>query len=186
MLNDNKPHSATTSRYSVAGAQHAAPLQKRSDYGRFRRRTLQILNYNKPHSATTSRYSVAGAQHAAPLQRRRGESSEVTDDFAGGVGAGGAGEAVAGMRAGAAEKKAADGRFVARPIENGAHGEKLIEREFAVKNVASSETVGCFEIFGRDDLHVFDEIGQVRRVSGESLDDGVPQVIAARVPVPFS
>src|SRR6266851_4801264 len=89
------------------------------------------------------------------------------------------------MRAGAAKKKAADGGFVARPIENGAHSEKLIEREFAVKNVASSETVGRFEILGRDDLHVFDEIGQVRRVSGESLDDGVPQVIAARVPVPF-
>src|SRR6266852_1479559 len=68
---------------------------------------------------------------------------------------------------------------------SGAQHEKLIERELVMKNVAASETVGRFEILGRDDLHVFDEIGQVRRVSGESFDDGVSQVVAARVPVPF-
>src|SRR5258708_17875440 len=89
------------------------------------------------------------------------------------------------MRAGAAKKKAADGGFVAGPIENGPHGERLMEGELAMKNVAAGETVGRFEILGRDDLHVFDEIGQVRRVSGESFDDGVSQVVAARVPVPF-
>src|SRR5258708_35121829 len=83
------------------------------------------------------------------------------------------------MRAGAAEKKAANGRLVARPIENGAHGEELIEREFAVKNVAAGEPVGSFEILRSDDLHGIDEIGQVRRVGGESFDDGVAQVVAA-------
>jgi len=107
------------------------------------------------------------------------------DDFAGGVGTGGAGEAVAGMGARAAEEKAADGRFVARPIKNRAHGEELIEREFAVENVAAREAVGSFQIKRRDDLHVFDEIGQVRRVGGESFGDGVAQVEAARVPVSF-
>ena len=89
------------------------------------------------------------------------------------------------MRAGAAKKKAADGRFVTRPIENGTHGEKLIESELAMKNVASGEAVGSFEIKRRDDLHVFDEIGQIRRVSGQGFDNGVAQVVAARVPVPF-
>src|SRR6266404_7970686 len=126
-----------------------------------------------------------GSSGAAPLERIRKESSEGVDDFAGGVGAGRAGEAVAGMRAGAAEKEAADGRFVARPIENGAHGEELIESEFAVENVAAGEAVAGFEILGRDDLNSFDQAGKIWRVSGESFDDGVAQVVAARVPVPF-
>src|SRR6266853_2570526 len=99
-----------------------------------------------------STYEAAGAQHAAPLRRRRKESSKFADDFASGVGAGNAGQAVAGMRAGAAKKKAADGRFVTRPIQNRAHGEELIESEFAVKNVAAGEAVGSFEIKRRDDL----------------------------------
>ena len=89
------------------------------------------------------------------------------------------------MRAGAAKKKAADGRFVTRPIQNGTHGKKLIESEFAVKNVAAGEAVGSFEIKRRDDLHVFDETGQIRRVSGQGFDNGAAQVVAARVPVPF-
>src|SRR5713101_8945030 len=96
-------------------------------------------------------------------------SAKGVDDFAGGVSAAGTGEAVAGMRAGAAEKKAANGSLVARPIENGAHGEELIEREFAVKNVPAGEAVGGFEIFRRDDLHGFDEIRQVRHVGGEDV-----------------
>src|SRR6202165_4640616 len=132
-----------------------------------------------------STYGAAGAQHAAPLQRRGKESSEVADDLAGGVGAACAGQAVAGMRAGAAKKKAADGRFVARPIENGTHGEKLIECDLAVKNGAPGKAVGSFEIKRRDDLHVFDEIGQIRRVSGQGFDNRVSQVVAARVPVSF-
>src|ERR1700686_3356918 len=110
-----------------------------------------------------STYEAAGAQHAAPPQGRGKESSEVADDFAGGVGAACAGQAVAGMRAGAAKKKAADGRFVARPIENGTHGEKLIECELAMENVAAGEAVGSFEIKWRDDLHVLVEMGQIRR-----------------------
>src|SRR2546430_10826247 len=92
-----------------------------------------------------------GCSDARPPQRSR-KSSQVADNFAGGVDAGGAGEAVAGMGAGTAEKKATDGCLVARPIENRAHGEKLIECELAVENVAAGKTVGCFEILGRDDL----------------------------------
>src|SRR6266436_818062 len=122
----------------------------------------------------------------APLQMQRKRSSEGVDDFAGGVGAGGAGEAVSRMGAGAAKEEASDGSFVARPIENGAHGEELIESEFAVENVTAGEAVGGFQIKRRDDLHGFDEIGQIRRVCSESFGDGVAQVVAARVPVPFS
>ena len=48
-------------------------------------------------------------------------------DFAGGVRAGLAGQAGAGMGAASAEKEAVDGRVVARPIEERTHGEELVE-----------------------------------------------------------
>src|SRR2546429_4492871 len=89
------------------------------------------------------------------------------------------------MRAGAAKKKAADRRFVARPIENGTHGEKLIECELAVKNVAAGEAVGGFEILGGDDLDAFNQAGKIGRVRGESLDDGVAEFLAAGGPRPL-
>src|SRR4029077_20262887 len=104
---------------------------------------------------------------------------------AGGVRAGSAGQAIAGMGARAAKEEAADGRFVTRPIEDGAHGEKLIEREFAVENVAASETVGRFEILGRDDLHAFDEAWKIRGVGGERSNDGGAKFPAAGVPISF-
>ena len=64
------------------------------------------------------------------------------EDFAGGVVAGGAGDAVAGMRAVAAEVEAFHGRGVARPAEERAHGENLVEGQFAVERVAAGEAVG--------------------------------------------
>src|SRR5580704_1070445 len=87
------------------------------------------------------------------------------------------------MRSGAAEIKATDGGFVASPIENGAHGEKLVECEFAVKNVASGEAVNGLEIERSDDLRLFDEAGQIGGVLRESFDDGDAEISAARLPV---
>src|ERR1700756_5648894 len=95
----------------------------------------------------------AGASSRSP------RLAEGVDDFAGGVGAARAGETVAWMRAGAAKKKAADRRFVARPVENRPHGEELVKCELTMKNVAAGKTVTCFEVLGRDDLHAFDEAG---------------------------
>src|SRR5690242_19832586 len=89
------------------------------------------------------------------------------------------------MRARAAKKEATDGRFVARPIENGTHSEKLIEGKLAMENVAAGETVGGFEIFGRDDLDAFDQAGKIRRIVGESSDDDGAEFPAAEVPIPF-
>src|SRR5207244_12871427 len=102
-----------------------------------------------------------GCSDARPPQRSR-KSSQVADNFAGGVGAGGAGEAVAGMGAGTAEKKATDGCLVARPIENRAHGEKLIECELAVENVAAGKTVRAFELLGAYDVAACDPAGKIR------------------------
>ena len=93
------------------------------------------------------------------------------DDFFGGVGTARAGESVAGMRAGAAEEESANRSFVARPIEDGAHGEELIEREFAVEDVAAGESVDGFEIARRDDLHRFDDLVEVGRMDSERFED---------------
>jgi hypothetical protein len=87
------------------------------------------------------------------------------------------------MGAGAAQEKATDRSLVARPVENGAHGEELIERQLAVENVAAGETVGCFEILGGDDLDALDEAGKIGGVGGKSFDDGVAEFCAAGVPV---
>src|SRR5580692_7977967 len=87
------------------------------------------------------------------------------------------------MRPRAAEIKTADGSFIARPIESGPHGEKLIQGEFAVENVATGETVNGFEVLRSDDLHVLNEAGKIGGVLGESFDDRVAQFFAARVPV---
>jgi len=107
------------------------------------------------------------------------------DDFAGGVGAAHAGEAIAGVCAGAAKKESADGRFVARPIENRAHGEELVESEFAVENVAAGESVRDFEILGSDDLHAFHEAGKVRGVRGERSNDSGAEFAPEDIPIPF-
>src|SRR5947207_12089931 len=89
------------------------------------------------------------------------------------------------MRAGAAKKQAADGCFIARPIENGTHGEKLVERKLAVENVAAGETVRGFQILGRDDLHAFDQAGEIRRIVGKSSNDVRAELPPAEVPIPF-
>src|SRR6266853_3786320 len=112
-------------------------------------------------------------------------STQVSDDFAGGVGAACAGEAVTRMGAGATEKKPADGRSVARPIEDRSHGEKLIESKLAVENVAASETVGGFEILGRDDLDAFDQAGKIRGVRRERSNDSGAKFPTAGIPIAF-
>src|ERR1700722_8028662 len=89
------------------------------------------------------------------------------------------------MSAGTTEKQAADGRLVAGPIENRAHGEKRIKGEFAMENVAASETVNRFEVMRSDDLHVFDEAGQIVGVLRESFDYSVPEILPAGTPVRF-
>src|ERR1700684_2645104 len=98
-------------------------------------------------------------------------SAEVVDDFLCGVGTAGAGESVAGMRAGAAEEKSANRSFVARPIEDRTHGAELIESECAVEDGAAGEAVNSFEIARRDDLHRLDDLIEVGRMDCERLED---------------
>src|SRR5229473_6504077 len=89
------------------------------------------------------------------------------------------------MRAGTAEEKATDGCFVARPIEDGTHGEELVESKLAMENVAASKTIRGFEILGSDDLDAFDQAGEIRSVRGERANDSGTEFAAAEVPIPF-
>ena len=79
------------------------------------------------------------------------------------------------MRARTAKKKAADGSFVTRPIENGTHGEELIESKLTMENVAAGETVGSLEILGGNDLDAFDKACEI----------GFEGIIAKRVDAPY-
>ena len=115
----------------------------------------------------------------ADARRRAPKLSKLADDLAGRVSAGSPGQAVAGMRARAAEKKTAYGRLVARPIENRTHGEKLIQSEFAVKDVTAGEAVGGLEILRRDDLNALDQARQIGRISGESAQNRFGKTSAA-------
>src|ERR1700744_5310248 len=94
-------------------------------------------------------------------------SAEVVDDFFGGVRTTCAGESVARMRAGAAEEQSANRSLIAGPIEHGTHGKKLIEREFAVEDVAAGEAVDRLEVARRNDLHRFDDLIEVGRMNAD-------------------
>jgi hypothetical protein len=103
--------------------------------------------------------------------------------LAGGVEAGGAGEGDSGVRAGAAEEESTDGRLVTGEAEERAHGEELVEGEFAVGDVAAGEAVIGFEVERSDDAAREDFRGKIGRVFGEGADDGVGEGIAAMIPV---
>ncbi len=108
---------------------------------------------------------------------------EVFADFAGGVVAAGAGETGAGVGAGTAEVEMANGSAVARPTEQGAHGEKLIESGFAMEDVAAGKTVIHFEILGSEHFAVEKERADLRNVFFERFDDGITERFAVRVPI---
>ena len=89
-----------------------------------RRRLLELIEFT---------VDVCGGIYVEILQQSlsdlhpAGELAEGVDYFAGGVGAGGAGQPVAGVGAGATEEEIADGSSVARPVKDRAHGKELVE-----------------------------------------------------------
>src|SRR5208282_388842 len=104
-------------------------------------------------------------------------------NLARGVSAGAAGEARSRMRSTAAQIQAVDRCLVACPVEQGAHSEELIEREFTVEDMAAGEPVGFFEIPGRDDLPVQDGLRQIRRVLRDGVHHGFAECGALALPV---
>ena len=85
------------------------------------------------------------------------------------------------MRTVAAKIKLLNGSLVARPIQQRSHREELVEREFAVKNMAAGKSVSIFEVFRRDDLVAQDLLRQRRRVLRNCLHD----CLAERCPLAF-
>ena len=64
----------------------------------------------------------------------------------------------------------------------GPHGEELVERKFAVEDVAAGQAVGLFQVLRRDDLVCQDQLRQIRRVLRKCLDHGFAQRYRAGSP----
>src|SRR2546430_16976950 len=87
------------------------------------------------------------------------------------------------MRSRPAQIQVANRRAVSCPVEQWTHGEKLIERQLAVKNVSASESVCIFQVLRSNDLVGQDQLRQVRRVLRQSLNDGIAKRYAFGFPV---
>ena len=87
------------------------------------------------------------------------------------------------MRAAAAQIQAFNRSLIACPVEQRPHGEELIEREFAVKDVASGKAIGFFEIFGCDDLMAQNDLRQIRRVLRNCLHHRFAERLALALPI---
>src|SRR5687768_11946112 len=81
-------------------------------------------------------------------------ASEIFEDFAGRIQAGEARDAIARMCARAAHVQPAYGRAISRPSQQRTHREELVERQLAMEDVASGQTVCRFQIDRRDHLPV--------------------------------
>src|SRR5439155_4352164 len=86
------------------------------------------------------------------------------------------------MSAGPAEIEIFNWSAVVSAAENGAEGEELIQRVFAMKDVSAAETVGLLQIEGRDDLAVNDQVGEVRGVGRKGSNHGIAELVAAGIP----
>src|SRR5262245_22160427 len=79
------------------------------------------------------------------------------------------------MRSRAAQIQIRNRSTIASPIEQRTHSEELIERKFAVEDVASGEPVGVFQIARRDDLVAYDLLRQVGCVARDRFHDRISQ-----------
>ena len=89
------------------------------------------------------------------------------------------------MGARSAEKQILDWGAVTRPIEHRAHGEQLIERKFAVKDVAAAKSIGFIEVKRRDDLAMQDFVWQIRGVLSHGVDDSLAKSLPSFAPSPL-
>ncbi len=77
------------------------------------------------------------------------------------------------------------GRAVVSPAGHGAQKEKLLERKFALKNVALREAELALEVERREHLAADDNFFDVGRMFGDGVDDGVAECFALIVPSAF-
>src|SRR5215475_12838490 len=98
---------------------------------------------------------------------------QITQYLARGVESRRAHHASARMRARTAKKKIPDRRSVLRPPGHGAHEEQLVEVHLAVKDVAAGQAVLSLHVERRNHLAMQDDVSDIRRVFGQSVDAAV-------------
>src|SRR5271163_2813709 len=86
------------------------------------------------------------------------------------------------MRGGAAHVEFFYRSAVTRPAGGGPQEEKLLERKFALENVAFGQARLAFDVQWSDELFSDDEIFQVGRELGNGVNDGVAEGFALLVP----
>lgn len=103
---------------------------------------------------------------------------EVTNDLAGGIMAGNAGDAAARMGAGATKIKPCDGHTVIGMAQHRTGREQLVETELTVKDVAVRKSEAPFQIQRRKNLARENRAAEVRCVSGNRVDYEVGKRLA--------
>src|SRR4029077_4736136 len=89
------------------------------------------------------------------------------------------------MRGGTAHIQIVDGGAVVGPAGHGAEEKKLLERKFALKDVALGEAELALEVERRENLAADDNFFDVGGVLGDGVDDGVAEGFALLVPCAF-
>src|ERR1700722_14303482 len=112
-----------------------------------------------------------------------GCSLDVFENFESGEAAGRAHNAAAGMRGRTAHVEILDGRAEARVSRCRAEEEELLQRKFALEDVAFTQSPLAFEIKRRDDLFVQNDVFDVGCILGDGVDDGIAEGFFLVVPV---
>jgi hypothetical protein len=89
------------------------------------------------------------------------------------------------MGACAREIQPFEGRLVLRGPQNGTADPPLIQRLFAMEDMAARKAPLCFEIFRGDDFALYDQSRNARRVHGQRVNDASIERIALVGPRAF-
>src|SRR5258706_2262949 len=120
-------------------------------------------------------------------QRPRPSSKQrpmIAEDHAGGVVAGGAGDAAAGMRAASAMIEAFQRPAIIGVAEHRPRREQLIEGQRAVKNIAAEQAELALQIERREDLPADHACRKTRRITIHGRDHEIGDLIAMVIPGP--
>src|SRR5256885_5080517 len=108
---------------------------------------------------------------------------EAFQNLARGVGSRSPGQSCSRMGSATAKIEIFNRRFVTSPIQQRTHGEELVQREIAVKDLPTRKPVLLFQVEGRDDLVREDQLRQIRRILRQRLHHRLPQGFSLLLPV---
>src|SRR6185437_15806780 len=131
---------------------------------------------------TTSRASAIPAPRVRGLPARRCRP-DIFQNLQRRQPSGGAHDAAAWMSGRPAHIKVLNGSAELRVSGYGTQEEKLLQRELALKDVALAESELAFQVERREHLLVDDDVLQVRRIFGNSIDHVVAECFTLLVPV---